>query len=44
MSESVKRSAIIRANDKIKDGSLDSIKKVKLLEEVLGCELTSPED
>ncbi len=44
MSNTVKRTVIIRANDKIKDGSLDSIKKVKLLEEVLGCELTSPED
>ncbi len=44
MSNTVKRTVIIRANDKIRDGSLDSIKKVKLLEEVLGCELTSPED
>ncbi len=44
MSNTVKRTVIIRANDKIKDGSLDSIKKVKMLEEVLGCELTSPED
>ena len=44
MSEGIKRSIVVRANEKIMDGSLDSLKKVKLLEEVLGCELTSPED
>ena len=44
MSEGIKRSIVVRANEKIIDGSLDSLKKVKLLEEVLGCELTSPED
>lgn len=42
MSESVKLTLIVRANDKIEDGTLDSIKKVKLLEEILGCELASP--
>lgn len=44
MSDTIKRTVVIRANDKIKDGSLDSISKVKLLEEVLNCELASPED
>lgn len=44
MSDTIKRTVVIRANDKIKDGSLDSISKVKLLEKVLNCELASPED
>lgn len=44
MTETAKRSLIICANDKIKNGTLDSISKVKLLEEVLGCELASPTD
>ena len=44
MSDTIKKTVVIRANDKIKDGSLDSISKVKLLEEILNCELASPED
>lgn len=44
MPPTIRETLVIRANDKIKDGSLDSISKVKLLEEVFNCELTSPED
>lgn len=44
MTQTVKESLIVRANELIKQGILDSIAKVKALEEVLDCELTSPED
>lgn len=44
MTKSVKESVLIRANELIKEGILDSISKVKALEEVLGCELASSED
>ena len=44
MPVTIRETIIIRANDKIKDGTLDSISKVKAIEEVLGCELASPED
>lgn len=44
MPVTIRETIIVRANDKIKDGSLDSISKVKAIEEVLGCELASPED
>lgn len=40
----IRESIIIMANDKIMDGTLDSISKVKLFEEVLECELASPND
>ena len=41
MTNSVKSSIIIRANELIKSGVLDSIGKVKALEEILGCDLTT---
>lgn len=44
MTKSVKESIAVRANELIKDGILDSISKLKALEEVLGCSLASPED
>jgi hypothetical protein len=44
MTSSVKTSIIIRANELIIDGSLDSISKVKAIEEALNCSLASPED
>ena len=44
MTASVKTSIIIRANELIENGSLDSISKVKAIEEALNCTLTSPED
>jgi hypothetical protein len=44
MTKSVKESIAIRANELIKEGILDSISKLKALEEVLGCELASAND
>lgn len=44
MPTSTKETIAIRANELIKDGILDSIKKVKVLEEVIGCELASMDD
>lgn len=44
MTSSVKTSIIIRANELIENGSLDSIAKVKTIEESLNCTLTSPEN
>lgn len=44
MTKSVKESIMIRANELIKEGILDSISKVKAIEEVLGCELASSDD
>ena len=44
MTQTVKESLIVRANELIKSGILDSISKVKALEEVLNCELASPDD
>lgn len=43
MSEGVRLSLIILANTQIADGTMDSIKKIKALEELFGCELTRPE-
>lgn len=44
MTKSVQESIVVRANELIKEGILDSISKVKALEEVLGCELATYED
>lgn len=44
MTRSVKESIAIRANELIKEGILDSISKLKAIEEVLGCELASSND
>lgn len=44
MPATIRETIAVRANDKIKNGSLDSISKVKALEEILGCELASPTD
>lgn len=44
MTQTVKESLIVRANELIKAEILDSIAKVKALEEVLGCELASPDE
>lgn len=44
MTSSVKTSIIIRANELIENGGLDSISKVKAIEEALNCTLTSPEN
>jgi len=42
MSEGVKNNIIVRANDLIKNGKLDSHKKILALEEALKCELSKP--
>lgn len=44
MTKSVQESVLIRANELIKEGILDSISKVKALEEALDCELATHED
>ncbi|MDF2884226.1 MAG: hypothetical protein K0R54_4793 [Clostridiaceae bacterium] len=44
MNTTVKESLAIRANELIKSGVLDSISKLKAFEEVLGCELTAPDE
>jgi hypothetical protein len=43
MNSGVKESLVVRANELIKSGVLDSISKLKALEEVLGCELAAPD-
>lgn len=43
MTQTVKESLVIRANELIKSEILDSIVKVKALEEALNCELASPD-
>lgn len=43
MSEGVKLNLIILANTQIENGTLDSLNKIKALEELFGCELTRPE-
>ena len=42
MSSASKMNLIVAANTCIADGTLDSLKKIKLLEECLGCELDKP--
>ena len=44
MPTSTKETIAIRANELIKEGIIDSIAKVKALEEVIGCELASEFD
>lgn len=44
MAQTAKESLVVRANELIKSGVLDSMSKVKALEEVLNCELTSPDE
>lgn len=39
MSDAAKDNLIVALNDFIKDGTLDSIRKIKVFEEVLGCSL-----
>jgi hypothetical protein len=43
MSRGVKNTIILRANDFIKIGKLDSLKTIKALEKALGCELSRAE-
>ena len=43
MGSGVKMNLIVAANTAIKNGRLDSLKRIKLLEELLGCELDRPE-
>ena len=43
MSEGVRLNLIILANTQIENGTLDSLNKIKALEELFGCELTRPE-
>ncbi len=42
MSDGAKMNFVVAANTSIADGSLDSIKKIQLIESCLGCELTRP--
>lgn len=42
MSEAAKTNLIVAANTSIADGTLDSLKTIRLLEECLGCELQKP--
>lgn len=42
MSDGAKTNLIVAANTCIADGSLDSLRKIQLLEECLGCELAKP--
>lgn len=44
MPVSTRETIAIRANELIKSGIIDSIAKVKVLEEVIGCELASEDD
>lgn len=39
MSEGAKMNLVVASNDAIRDGTLDSIRKIKVLEDALGCEL-----
>lgn len=43
MSSGAKTNIVVAANTAIKDGSLDSLRKIHVLEEVLECELDKPE-
>lgn len=40
MSDGAKMNLVVAANEAIKRGKLDSLKKIRILEELLGCELT----
>ena len=44
LTSSMKTSVIIRANELIENGTLDSISRVKAIEESLNCVLASPKD
>lgn len=44
MTQTTKTSLMVRANELIKAGILDSISKLKAFEEVLECELTAPDE
>lgn len=44
MNTGIKESLVVRANELIKSGVLDSISKLKAFEEVLGCELAAPDE
>lgn len=43
MSSGAKMNLVVASNTAILNGTLDSLKKIKLLEELLGCELDRPE-
>lgn len=43
MSDGAKMNLVVAANTAINDGALDSLKKIRTLEECLNCELTKPE-
>ena len=42
MSDGAKMNLVVAANTCIEDGTLDSLRKIQVLEECLGCELTKP--
>lgn len=42
MSDGAKMNLVVAANTSIEDGTLDSLRKIQILEECLGCELTKP--
>lgn len=42
MSDGAKMNLVVAANTSIEDGVLDSLRKIQVLEECLGCELTKP--
>ena len=44
MNTGIKESLMVRANELIKSGILDSISKLKAFEEVLGCQLSAPDE
>jgi len=44
MTASVKTAIIVRANDMIASGELDSLSKIRAIEEALSCELLSPNE
>lgn len=39
MSDGAKSNLVVAANDAIRDGILDSVKRIRMLEELLGCDL-----
>ena len=43
MSSGAKLNLVVAANTAVQNGTLDSLKKIKTLEDVLGCELDRPE-
>jgi hypothetical protein len=43
MGSGAKLNLMVAANTAIKEGRLDSLKRIKVLEELLGCELDRPE-